>query len=595
MEKEVLAAVMAATSNVEYITVDRIEALTKGHGMLNLAALCAENAMTEEILNGRSTQIIDANVPELPMAHILRVGIEAAKEAGADAANAALLCAMLLNLAGTSARAGVPAGNRKLGAMARLIAGADRAGMTAVPTSKLTNKVSAFPAVKAVYDAIEAGELVRVDGADVPAFVPGGALMGHSVLGEDIVYEDICLNGTKIAVEAMMKAYRGVGISPSPLLCAIIAAGVVLEIVNADGMISDKYGEFFVVGTTYLAGKGAARAAGLPEKLHMRGTGQEFDTAGLVGDLGLILKDVGAPTVIGMMAFLEMLASFQEAPMIGAGFSGGPVNAPLGHLNSDGVVAMKLLLSNNGDVEAAADVLANMKKTEWLDGEMAAISANTIARKAEQIRRGRVTEVMITATDGVRANAIYNRAKRTYDALSGGKGLADIIHEFEAERQAKVEMVAGMALGGMFGKKIEVKFTKIKGGARRKSPFAEVYWGFDCDTDVEVTIDGETVVLEKLCHEYIPDAVLNKTLTPQTSMAVTVAAVALQELMYIGHTIINVVVPAAVATAMGKMSWKDAGKQAEKAGFMTCSIPGAKDKARQVAKIAVRILRDLQG
>jgi hypothetical protein len=593
MEKEVLAAVMAVTSNVEYITSDRIEALTKGHGMLNLAALCAENAMTEEILRGRSIELSDANQAQLPIDHVLRVGIEAAKEAGADAANAALLCATLLNLAGANARAGVPAGNRKLGAMARLIAGADRAGMQAVPTSKLTNKVSAFPAVQAVYEAIEAGKLVRFDGATVPAFVPGGALMGHSVLGEDIVYEDICLNGTKIAVEAMMKAYRGVGTTPSPLLCAIVAAGVVLEIVNADGMIADKYGEFFVVGTSYLAGKGAMQAAGLPEKLHMRGTNREFDTARLLGDLGMILKDVGAPTVIGMMAFLEMLAAFQEAPLIGAGFSGGPVNAPLGHLNSDGVVVMQLLLGNGGDVDAAADVLANMKKTEWLDGELAAISANTVARKAEQIRRGRVTETVITATDGVRVKAIYDRARRTYDALSSSKGLGDIIKEFEAERQAKVEMVTGMALGGMFGKKIEVKFTKIKGGARRKSPFAEVYWGFDADVDAEVTIDGEKVVLKNMIHEYIPNAVLNKTLTPTTSMAVTVAAVAIQELMYVGHTIINVVVPAAVAAAMGKMSWQDAGKEAEKAGKMTCSIPGAKQKARQAAKLAVRIVKDL--
>jgi hypothetical protein len=152
-----------------------------------------------------------------------------------------------------------------------------------------------------------------------------------------------------------------------------------------------------------------------------------------------------------------------------------------------------------------------------------------------------------------------------------------------------------MALGGMFGKEIAVKFTKIKGGARRESPFADVYWGFDADVDAEVTIDGEKIVLENMIHEYIPNGVLEKTLTPTTSMAITVAAVAIQELMYVGHTIINVVVPAAVAAVMGKMSWKDAGKEAEKAGKITCSIPGAKQKSRQVAKLALRIMKDIQG
>ena len=588
--KEVLAAMMSVTAVIENVTNDRIEALTKSHGMLNLAALSSMNAMTQEILRGRDIHLTDENAPELAVDHVLRVGIEAAIEAGADKANAALLCATILNLAGANARAGVPAGNRKLGSMARMIAGNDRAGVQAIPSPKMTNKISGFAAVKALYDAMERGDLVRVDGADVPAFVAGGAIYGHSALGEDITYVDLATNGTKVAVEGMMKAYRGVGLSPSPFVSAVLAAAAVLEIVNPDGMISEAYGDFFVADTSYAVGKGAMQAAALPEKLHMRGTGAEFDTARLIGDIGLIMKDVGAPTVVGMIAWIEMMAAFQEAPMIGVGFSGGPVNVPLGHLNADGIVAMQLVLENHGDVEKAADGIKEVKYTQWLDPELASLSINTVARKAEQIRRGLVTQALIIATESTRVMAIYQRAQQTYTQLQAGNSLEDVIAAFEQKRQEKVEANASAAFSQMFGMDIKIHFTKLAGGARRTHPFAQKFWGFDADIDAEITINGNKITLEGLSQNVVPDAVLNKK--AELSLPITLAAATAQELMYVGHSVINLVVPAAVAASMGVLSWKDAGTKAEEFAAHTRAIPGGKQKAREVARLAVRLMQD---
>ncbi len=65
MEKEILAAIMASTSDVDMVINDRIEALTKRHGMLNILLFAQEIA--EEVLRGTEIKLIDHNVQQLPI------------------------------------------------------------------------------------------------------------------------------------------------------------------------------------------------------------------------------------------------------------------------------------------------------------------------------------------------------------------------------------------------------------------------------------------------------------------------------------------------------------------------------------------------
>jgi hypothetical protein len=593
MEKEIIAAIMASTSDVDMMTNDRIEALTKGHGMLNIAAICAANSIAEDVQRGTEIKLTDHNVQQLPIDDVLKKAIDSAALAGADPANAALISATLCYFAGTNAQAGVPAGNRKLGAMARIIAGVDRCGVIAIPTAKVNNRISGYAAVRAVYDDIFDNKITKIDGSIIPMGVGGGPLYGHGALGEDIAFPELARNGAAAGTKGMLKAYANVGMPPSPITAAIFGAAAILEIVHPDSEIGEKYGELFKDNSAYVAGLGAVEAAGLPEKLHIRGTGEEYDTAHLVGDLGVILKDIGGPSVIGMMAFEEMLSAFEESLAIGAGFSGGPLQPPLGHMTADAVLAMKVLISSGGDLEVAADKIKEIKENFWLEPELAKVATNTISRKAEQVKRGPVTKAMILATDGGLTKAVSERAKFTYDKLKEGKKLDEIVRMLDDEKLNDVETACSALFSGMMGKDIKINITRYQGcGRRTPNAFLKRYCGFDTDTTVEVTVDGEKIVFDGLSQKVIPDAVVNKKM--DILEAIPLAAVPVVELQLCGHTIINIIVPAAVAATMNsELTPREIARKAVEGAYISSAIPGGVPRAEEVSKRAIKIMSEL--
>jgi hypothetical protein len=576
------AAAMSAGARPDWMTSDRIEALTAGHGMLNMAVFAITNVIADEVLRGNAVEVKFANARRQPIDDILQKSIDAARAAGADAANAALLSATCLYLVGAAAQVGIPAGNRKLGATARMLAGVDRCGVAALPTAKMNNKVSAFPAVAAVNQALVEGTLTPISGRSVPQNVGGGPLYGHSTLGEDIIIPALAENGARVGTQAMLDAMAGAGMPVHPSTAALFGAAAILEIIHPDADMPEKYGPYGTVTSAVVAGRSAAETAGLPEKLHVRITGEEYETGRLIGDLGLILKDIGGPSVIGMMMFDELLAIFEEGI---AGFSGGPLNPPLGHICADAVLALKGLLAKDGDTSAVAADIAAWRQATSIDPETALCAVNTVSRKAVEVRGGAVTDTLIMATEPVRIQACYRRAVAAYDGLSAGKSLEEVVADLDRERQGVVEARANHMFSGMTGKDIKIHIARICGGARREGHMVERYLAFDCLADAEVSVDGETFTIPSVVHEVIPQVAQGQR--EDIAWCIPMVAAILDELYLAGNTIINITVPAAVAAAMGAMTPADAAVAAEKGAIITAGIPGTRPRAETVATLAL--------
>lgn len=584
-EDVILASVMAANTNPGWLSSDRVEALTGGHGMLNIPVVAACNVIATELRRGVSPQVRFADAVHQPIDDLLEKSIAIAKRAGADGANAALISATLLYLCGANAQVGIPAGNRKLGSSARMIAGVSRSGLAAVPTAKMNNKVSGFAAVSAVYAAMMRGELSPVQGRDIPEGVGGGVMVGHGALGEDVIFPGMAQKGAAIGTQAMLDAMSGAGVPGQQFLAALFGAAAILEIIHPDADVADEYGPYGKVTSAFVAGQSAVRTAGLPDTVHVRITGKEIETARLIGDLGLILKDIGGPTVIGVMALDEIIAVFEEG-ISGAG--AGPANPPLGHVCADAVIALMCLLEDDSTPRTVAQSLRERRRVFAFDFETSMVAMNIVARKATQICNGPVTEAMIMSSSPVVTKALHTRAARTYDDLIAGKSVADIVRALDEERQLLVEARGSTYLSSLKNTTIKVHFTKIGKGARRSSKMAARWLAFDPALDAEVTIGDQTVRMHGVIDTVVPEVA--QGIGTERAPFLTALAPIASELLLAGNVIMNVTVPATVAAAMGKASPEDAATEAQAAGIISAGIPGTKAKAEASARVAIETL-----
>lgn len=573
---EIISGVMAASSDLNLMTLDRIEACTKGHGALNIAVCCIANSVAEDVKKGEDIRVKFADQTEIELDYVLRRAIDAARMAGADSANAALLSAVVLYMAGANAQAGVPAGSRKLGGMARIAAGVDRCGVAALPSIKRGNKVSGFAAVQAIYRAMEQGELTEIQGRNLPRGL--GPIFGHGTLGEEVIIPQIVQNAAAIGTQAMLDAMSGAGMDPDPLSAALLGSAAALEIVHPDAWMPDECGGFYR-GAAHPVGRVAVKTAGMPDKLHVWGTNQEVDTASLVGDVGLILKDIGGASLVGMVAMQDCLSIFKE-PSCGL----TQATRSYAHHGEDAMLALSVLVHCEFDEDRALAILSE-RGTHSLDPETAMMAMNTIARKAEQVKRGPVTNLMIRASEPVRAKALYKRAVKASQDLRQGKDLALVVQELDQERQRVVEKRASELMSQFSGK--EVKIRLLKTYSRNMKGNLSRWWGLDGDADVEVVIDGQAHILKglvsKVCHEVAIED------DPQKRELLFFGGRPLRELFLGGNNIINITVPVAVAAVLSHEDPGEISRKAQDAAYITAGIPGAKAKAEKVAVLARQI------
>lgn len=166
-------------------------------------------------------------------------------------------------------------------------------------------------------------------------------------------------------------------------------------------------------------------------------------------------------------------------------------------------------------------------------------------------------------------------------ALLGAAAILEIIHP-------DAEAPEGQ---GQYGRTTSVRLVG-RSAARRTVKLVKKYWSFDAYTDVTVTMGDQKAVMKGFIHDVIPKVCQGQC--QDVAWAVPFAAAVMDDLSLSGCNILNVVIPAAVASAMKLDTPEAIAGEAEPAAYITVGIPGAKAHATEVGKMALEIINYME-
>jgi hypothetical protein len=529
-KKEVFAAFRAATAKPEFLTADKLDAGLGGWGAFNIAIWAACDVIALEIRKGKKLKLSTADVPHTDIDEIAKKAVDTLMQSGVNV------------------QCGMPCPNKKLGAVTRMAAGIPSGRVQSIPTEKQNNKISGFAATLAIYNAIASENLAPYDSHLLPLGA-GGPIIGHSAIGEDHLFPKLGQKLADIGTRAMIKSYLSVGMKPNKWHSALMGTAATLEIIHPDAYVGEEFGRFSETRTPETAAEAAVRTAELPEIVHIRGINKEVKTAQVVGDLAIILKDSGTPTVVGMIMFSEICSILSESGLIGAGRAAGPLVIPIHHWVTSPVLALYM----TGAGASEEEIIVTIKKTlgQFFQKDDAIAATNLLARKAESIQKGPISETIIRATEPGLTNAIAKKTVYAYEKMSSGTSLTQLIKDVQDRKIQSISQSVAKAMSKKMGRDIEyIKLKNVRPGSGRRSHASAVrHFAFDAYVDAEVKIDGKVYELENVLAKAAPEALMKGD--KETLNAISSVSLAVIELLCGGACSMDVVVCACTAAAMG--------------------------------------------